>query len=197
MTARPTPTGRNSDGDAFLDLSNPGAGFTGFSGYDLGVVPTDWTIEQVGDFNGDGKADILWRYGNGDDFLYLSNPGAGFTGFSGLDLGLVPTSWSIVGGAPLPTGDSYVWSGPITGSWGVAANWTDLSTGQDPAATPPGGIDAVTIDAAANGIQVITGAVAAAKPHDRRGDHIRWPGLDSGPDVGREPDTQPGRQSRR
>jgi hypothetical protein len=51
----------------------------------------------VGDFNGDGKADILWRNSNGDVSVWLSNSGSGFTGFTTPDLGTVPTSWTIQG----------------------------------------------------------------------------------------------------
>ena len=58
----------------------------GFTGADLGAVPTTWTIVGVADFNGDGRADILWRNTNGDTYLYLST-GAG--AFSGLDIGVV------------------------------------------------------------------------------------------------------------
>src|SRR5580658_8723041 len=61
-----------------------------------------------------------------------------------------------------PTGDSYVWSGPITGSWNVAANWTDVSTDQDPAPAPRGANDTVTINGVANGTEVINGMGAAA-----------------------------------
>ena len=86
---------RNANGDVYLDLSNAGTGFSGVAGQDFGAIPTSWTIEQVGDFNDDGKADILWRNSNGDVYLYLSNPGSGFTGFTGQDLGVIPTSWSI------------------------------------------------------------------------------------------------------
>ena len=33
----------------------------------------DWTIEGVGDFNGDGKADILWRHSSGLVSIWLMN----------------------------------------------------------------------------------------------------------------------------
>jgi hypothetical protein len=30
-----------------------------------GAVGPDWTIQEVGDFNGDGKGDVLWRHSSG------------------------------------------------------------------------------------------------------------------------------------
>jgi hypothetical protein len=55
-------------------------------------------------------------------------------------------------------GDSYVWGAAAAGSWDLASNWIDTTTGQDPAPAAPGANDDVTIDAAAGGsTHVITG----------------------------------------
>jgi hypothetical protein len=88
---------RNVDGEVSLWLSNRGGGYTAD---DVGMTPAGWTVQAVGDYNGDGKADILWRDGNGDVSEWLSNPGSGFTGFAPTDLGVVPSSWTIVGDTP-------------------------------------------------------------------------------------------------
>ena len=71
-------------------------GFTGYTGTDLGVVPTSWTIQQLGDFNGDGKADIAWRNSDGTVDIWMSNTGTGFTGLTGQMVGVVGNDWHIV-----------------------------------------------------------------------------------------------------
>jgi len=58
----------------------------------LGTVTTDWTIAGVGDFNGAGKADILWRHPSGLVCEWLLNGpsviGTGSPGSAG-------TNWQI------------------------------------------------------------------------------------------------------
>ena len=60
----------------------------------LGNVPTSWTIAEVGDFNGDGYSDILWRNTNGDVAIWFMN---GTRVVSSPDFINVPTSWTIQG----------------------------------------------------------------------------------------------------
>jgi hypothetical protein len=50
----------------------------------LPPISTAWQVRQLADFNGDGKADILWREtASGSSYLWLMNGatavGAGYT----------------------------------------------------------------------------------------------------------------------
>ena len=68
-----------SAGDIHMKLSNPGDGFAGFTSETWSVVNSwaapEWTF--VGDFNGDGKADIASANG-GSVYMKLSRVGGGF-----------------------------------------------------------------------------------------------------------------------
>ena len=59
----------------------------------LGTVPANWTVAGVGDFNGDHKADILWRNDAGSVQIWDMNDG---NILSTHDLGLVPSNWHIL-----------------------------------------------------------------------------------------------------
>jgi hypothetical protein len=39
----------------------------------LGVIPTSWSIVQTGDYNADGKSDLLWRDGSGNTSIWFMN----------------------------------------------------------------------------------------------------------------------------
>jgi hypothetical protein len=59
---------------------------------DLGVVPPSWSVSIVGDFNGTGMSDILWRNSNGDTSIWYMN---GTSVSSVSSLGVVPSTWLV------------------------------------------------------------------------------------------------------
>src|SRR4030095_4744840 len=81
------------------------------------------------DFNGDGKADILWQHTSGARAIWLMN---GTTYASGVSLGTVATSWSIAGSSDF-NGDGkpdILWQNSSTGQrviW-LMNNTTHTST---------------------------------------------------------------------
>jgi hypothetical protein len=96
----------NGDGKADILLRNTYSGDVGiwssqssgltpaFAGVGLGTVPSSWHIQDIADFNGDGRADVIWRNDNGDVALWLAQSGS-TPSFAGLDLGVVNTGWHI------------------------------------------------------------------------------------------------------
>jgi hypothetical protein len=58
----------------------------------IGTVPTTWSIALVGDYNGDGMSDLLWRDTSGNTAVWFMN---GATISSTAFIGNVPTNWTV------------------------------------------------------------------------------------------------------
>jgi hypothetical protein len=58
----------------------------------LGNVPTTWSIALVGDYNGDGLSDLLWRDNLGNTVIWFMN--ATMVG-SSVGVGNIPTNWIV------------------------------------------------------------------------------------------------------
>jgi hypothetical protein len=86
---------RNADGDTAIWLMTwNGSAALMSSSNDLGVVPTSWNVAVTGDFNADGRSDILWSNANGDTAIWFMN---GATMLSVSDLGIIPSAWVVQG----------------------------------------------------------------------------------------------------
>jgi FG-GAP-like repeat len=110
----------------------------------LGSVPTNWQIVGERDFNGDGKADLLWRDTSGNTSMWFINA---TSVASSASVANVPTNWTVVGVADFNgdglgdllwrdnIGDIAVWlmNGATVSSsaalGNVPTNWTVVGTG--------------------------------------------------------------------
>jgi hypothetical protein len=68
-------------------------GTTATSVVGVGNVPTNWSVAETGDFNGDGKSDILWRDTAGDLAVWLMN-GTSVSSSMVVAAG-VPANWAV------------------------------------------------------------------------------------------------------
>jgi hypothetical protein len=91
--------GSDMKGDIFLrNTSNGDVGIWVMNGtkiaqsVDFGPAPLNWTVAGIGDFDGNGSDDILWRDTSGNVVMWLLN---GIQFISGTTIANVPTFWSI------------------------------------------------------------------------------------------------------
>ena len=64
-------------------LGQMNGGFVGNSAHDINNVPSSWHVVGTGDFNGDGRVDILWRNDDGTVSDWLGQSNGSFVGNSG------------------------------------------------------------------------------------------------------------------
>ena len=120
---------RNDNGNMsdWLGLA-PSGGFHDNAANAFTNVPTNWHMVGTGDFNGDGRVDILWRNDNGNmtDWLGLAN--GGFQDNAANAFTNVPTNWVVAGTGDF-NGDGHadiLWRNTTTGDM---TDWLGLSNG--------------------------------------------------------------------
>ena len=86
---------RNTDGRITDWLGTSTGGFAPNSGVFYDRVSTAWTVASVGDFNGDGRDDILFRNTDGRITDWLGQTNGSFTDNAGNSLTGVATSWHV------------------------------------------------------------------------------------------------------
>ncbi len=85
-----------STGENYIYPMN-GTTILGTEGYIRTVADLTWRVAAVGDYNGDGKADILWRNAwTGQNYLYPMN-GTTILGTEGYIRTVVDLNWQVAG----------------------------------------------------------------------------------------------------
>ena len=123
---------RHSSGEIGQWLAQPNGSFANNGGAAANLVDPSWTVKASGDFNGDGRADILWQHSSGvyAEWLgsatgKLNNAGGVMTGATG----------SVVGSGDFNGDgrDDILVRNPTSGSLTV---WQAQANGQFTATTP-------------------------------------------------------------
>jgi hypothetical protein len=58
-------------------------------------VALDWQVASIGDFNGDGRDDVLWRNNNGTITDWLGQANGGFADNYANSTLFIPTNWHV------------------------------------------------------------------------------------------------------
>jgi glucose/arabinose dehydrogenase len=107
-----------ASGENYLYPMN-GTAIVGTEGYLRTVADQNWKIVGIGDFDGDGKADILWRNSvSGENYLYPMD-GLVILGTEGYLRTVADTTWQIVG------------VGDFDGDGKADILWRNSATGQN------------------------------------------------------------------
>jgi hypothetical protein len=87
---------RSSSGEYSNWLSAANGGFTNNGANSYGVGPTSWHIVGIGDYNGDGRDDLLWRSDAGGFSNWLANANGGFINNGANSWSVGSTSWQVL-----------------------------------------------------------------------------------------------------
>ena len=88
---------RNESGLTINWLGEADGGFADNYANSVVNIPTNWSVAAVGDFNGDGRDDILWREANGLTIDWLGEADGGFADNYTNSIVNIPTNWQIEG----------------------------------------------------------------------------------------------------
>ena len=86
---------RNDNGSVFTFLSTANGGVVNNGDNSFKAMSNVWTVEAIGDYNGDGRDDILWQHDNGTIIDWLGTAGGGFTDNSANLFTQVALTWQI------------------------------------------------------------------------------------------------------
>lgn len=118
---------RHANGDIGVWWGTASGAFIVADGAALRPVSLDWTVAGTGDFNGDGRDDILWRRSDGALGTWTATAAGDFQANDGSALIAVSTDWHVAG-----TGD-YNGDGRDDILWrhtnGTVGDWLSLAGG--------------------------------------------------------------------
>lgn len=118
---------RNGSGTIVDWLGQTNGGFTDNSPNSSVTAASAWTVVGTGDFNGDGRTDVLWRYADGTVTDWLGQPNGGFAANWNNSADFASLGWSVA-----ETGD-YNGDGRDDILWrnanGQVTDWLGIASG--------------------------------------------------------------------
>ena len=86
---------RNDNGAVFTFLSTANGGVINNGDNSYAAMSNVWHVEAIGDYNGDGRDDILWRHDNGTIIDWLGTAPGGFTDNSANLFTSIALAWQV------------------------------------------------------------------------------------------------------
>ena len=120
---------RSATGQLSNWLGQANGGFVNNDANAFSTVPLDWQVVGTGDFNGDGRDDILWRSQTGQLSNWLGTASGGFINNDANAFATVPTNWTTVATGDFNgdgrddilwrsnSGELSNWLGTASGGW--------------------------------------------------------------------------------